>query len=89
MSSLSPEELEDIRRRLGREPSEIELGMFDVMWSEHCSYKSSKKVLKMLPTKAPYVIVGPGQDAGMVEIGDEIVIAMKIESHNHPSAIEP
>ncbi len=89
MSSLPPEELEEIRRRLGREPSEIELGMFDVMWSEHCSYKSSKKVLKMLPTKAPYVIVGPGQDAGMVEIGDGIVIAMKIESHNHPSAIEP
>ena len=67
----------------------IELGMIDVMWSEHCSYKSSKLVLKKIPTKGHRVIVGPGYDSGIVDIGDGNVAAFKIESHNHPSAIDP
>ena len=74
---------------LGREPTDVEWGMFDIMWSEHCSYKSSKPVLKKLPTKSPKVIMGPGFDSGIVDIGDGYAIAFKVESHNHPSAIEP
>ena len=87
--SLTKEEVEYIRRRLGREPNFVEWGMFDVMWSEHISYKSSKPLIKLLKTDAKYVIVGPGQDAGVIEIGDGYAIVLKIESHNHPSAIDP
>ncbi len=74
---------------LGREPTLAELGVFSVMWSEHCSYKSSKKWLKILPTEAPHVIEGPGENAGVVDIGDGLACVFKIESHNHPSFIEP
>ncbi|MCB2107511.1 MAG: phosphoribosylformylglycinamidine synthase II, partial [Rhodobacteraceae bacterium] len=73
----------------GREPNEVEIGVFGVMWSEHCSYKSSKKWLKTLPTKAPWVICGPGENAGVVDIGDGLAAIFKMESHNHPSYIEP
>jgi phosphoribosylformylglycinamidine synthase len=74
---------------LGREPNITELGIFSVMWSEHCSYKSSKKWLKTLPTKAPWVICGPGENAGVIDIGDGQAVIFKMESHNHPSFIEP
>ena len=87
--SLTEEEVRLIREKLGREPNLVEWGMFDVMWSEHISYKSSKPLIKLLPTKADYVIVGPGQDAGVIDIGDGYAIVLKIESHNHPSAIDP
>lgn len=73
----------------GREPNRVELGIFSVMWSEHCSYKSSKKWLKTLPTEAPWVICGPGENAGVVDIGDGLAAIFKMESHNHPSFIEP
>ncbi|MBM1154660.1 phosphoribosylformylglycinamidine synthase subunit PurL [archaeon] len=88
-TSLTAEEVEEVRRRLGREPTPVEAGMIDIMWSEHCSYKSSKRVLRILPRRGPRVLVGPGYDAGVVDIGDGWAIAFKIESHNHPSAIEP
>lgn len=87
--NLTFKELAEAKRRLGREPNEIELGMIDVMWSEHCSYKSSRQVLRKLPRAGRRVVVGPGYDSGVVDIGDGDVIAFKIESHNHPSAIEP
>ncbi|MBF0249589.1 MAG: phosphoribosylformylglycinamidine synthase subunit PurL [Alphaproteobacteria bacterium] len=74
---------------MGREPNMTELGIFSVMWSEHCSYKSSKKWLKTLPTKAPWVICGPGENAGIIDIGDNDAVIFKMESHNHPSYIEP
>ncbi|HEV2362110.1 MAG TPA: phosphoribosylformylglycinamidine synthase subunit PurL, partial [Acidimicrobiales bacterium] len=74
---------------LSRPPTHLELAMFSVMWSEHCSYKSSRVHLKRLPTEAPHVIVGPGENAGVVDVGDGIAVALRIESHNHPSAIEP
>ncbi|HKY14262.1 MAG TPA: phosphoribosylformylglycinamidine synthase subunit PurL [Microthrixaceae bacterium] len=86
---LTDDEYEDIERILGRAPNHLELAMFSVMWSEHCSYKSSRIHLKRLPTEAPWVMVGPGENAGVVDVGDGIAIAMRIESHNHPSAIEP
>jgi len=86
---LSKEEYQKIKEILGREPNTVELGMFGVMWSEHCSYKNSKPVLKLFPTKGDRVIQGPGENAGIVDIGDGLAVAMKIESHNHPSAIEP
>ena len=86
---LDPEELKKAERMLGRKPNAVEAGMIDVMWSEHCSYKSSRPVLKLLPQKGPRVVCGPGQDAGAVDIGDNYVVVFKIESHNHPSAIEP
>lgn len=86
---LSDQEYESIKEILGREPNEVELGMFSVMWSEHCSYKNSKAVLKNFPTKGPRVIQGPGENAGVVDIGDGQALVFKIESHNHPSAIEP
>jgi phosphoribosylformylglycinamidine synthase len=73
----------------GREPNEVEIGVFGVMWSEHCSYKSSKRWLKTLPTKAPWVICGPGENAGVIDIGDGLAAVFKMESHNHPSYIEP
>jgi len=86
---LDPEELKKAERMLGRKPNAVEAGMIDVMWSEHCSYKSSRPVLKLLPQKGSRVVCGPGQDAGAVDIGDNYVVVFKIESHNHPSAIEP
>jgi phosphoribosylformylglycinamidine synthase subunit PurL len=86
---LSQEEYERILSRLGREPNRLELGLFSVMWSEHCSYKSSKVYLKNLPTAGDRVIQGPGENAGAVDIGDGLVAVFKIESHNHPSYIEP
>lgn len=86
---FSDEEYELVLAIMGREPNMTELGIFSVMWSEHCSYKSSKKWLKTLPTKAPWVICGPGENAGIVDIGDNQAIVFKMESHNHPSFIEP
>ena len=74
---------------LGREPSDLELAMYAVMWSEHCSYKSSRRYLRRFPTEAPWVLVGPGEGAGVVDVGDGIAVAVRIESHNHPSAVEP
>lgn len=86
---LTRYEYERIRKALGREPNIVELGMFSVLWSEHCGYKHSRRFLKLFPTKAPWVIQGPGENAGVVDIGDGLCIAMKMESHNHPSAVEP
>ena len=86
---LSPSEYEKILEILGRAPNITELGIFSVMWSEHCSYKSSKKWLKTLPTEAPWVICGPGENAGIIDIGDNQAVIFKMESHNHPSFIEP
>jgi phosphoribosylformylglycinamidine synthase len=86
---LSPEEYERVLHALGREPNLTELGIFSVMWSEHCSYKSSRIHLKKLPTSAPWVICGPGENAGVIDIGDNQAAIFKMESHNHPSYIEP
>ncbi len=86
---LTDDEAEQIAGILGRPPNPLELAMYAVMWSEHCSYKSSRLHLKRLPTEAPWVIVGPGENAGVVDVGDGIAAAIRIESHNHPSAIEP
>ncbi|HMO79974.1 MAG TPA: phosphoribosylformylglycinamidine synthase subunit PurL [Pyrinomonadaceae bacterium] len=86
---LSPAEYEKIVTIMGREPNLTELGVFSVMWSEHCSYKSSRVHLKRLPTRGPRVIVPPGENAGVVDIGDDWCVAFKVESHNHPSFIEP
>ena len=86
---LTSEEFERIQKVIGREPSHTELAMFSVMWSEHCSYKSSRTFLKGLPTEAPWVVLGPGEGAGVVEIADGVLVAFKMESHNHPSAVEP
>src|SRR5688500_16180940 len=87
--NLTPEEFEQIKKLLGREPTFAELGIFSVMWSEHCSYKSSRIHLKRLPTTGERVIVPPGENAGVVDLGDGWCAAFKIESHNHPSFIEP
>ena len=86
---LSEEEYARVLHALGREPNMVELGIFSVMWSEHCSYKSSKLHLMKLPTKAPWVICGPGENAGVIDIGDGQAAIFKMESHNHPSYIEP
>lgn len=86
---LTRDEYQVVLRILGREPNLTELGIFSVMWSEHCSYKSSKRWLKTLPTEAPHVIQGPGENAGVIDIGDGLAAVFKIESHNHPSFIEP
>ena len=86
---LSPDEYQKVLDILGRQPNITELGIFSVMWSEHCSYKSSKKWLKTLPTEAPWVICGPGENAGVIDIGDNQACIFKMESHNHPSFIEP
>ncbi len=85
---LSAEEYSRILKILGREPSITELGIFSVMWSEHCSYKSSKVHLKRLPTRGAQVLQGPGENAGVVDIGDGLCAVFKIESHNHPSFVE-
>ena len=86
---LTDHEYGEIRRLLGREPNLTELGVFSVMWSEHCSYKSSRKHLKQFPTQGARVIHGPGENAGVMDIGDGLAVVFKIESHNHPSFIEP
>src|SRR5881397_1897825 len=86
---LTEEEYQKIVTLLGREPNLTEMGMFSVMWSEHCSYKSSRAILKRLPTEGPHVIQGPGENAGVVDIGDGFAAVFKMESHNHPSFIEP
>src|SRR5262249_44864702 len=87
---LTPDEFERIKKILGREPNFTELGIFSVMWSEHCSYKNSRKELKKFPTTGANILVKAGEEnAGVVDIGDGWAVAFKIESHNHPSAIEP
>src|SRR6187455_875620 len=86
---LKADEYQVILDRLGREPNDVELGVFSVMWSEHCSYKSSKIHLGKFPTKGPKVICGPGENAGVIDIGDGQACIFKMESHNHPSFIEP
>src|SRR3954452_14908685 len=86
---LTPAEYGRVQQILGRAPNLVELGIFSVMWSEHCSYKSSKKHLAKFPTTAPWVVCGPGENAGIVDIGDGKVAVFKMESHNHPSFIEP
>ena len=86
---LSPGEYEQILDIIGRTPTHTELGVFSALWSEHCGYKNSRPLLKLLPTEAPWVLQGPGENAGVIEIGDGWAVAFKIESHNHPSAVEP
>ncbi len=86
---LTSEEYGNILKILGREPNLLELGIFSVMWSEHCSYKSSRAHLKNFPTEGPHVLQGPGENAGVIDIGDGLAVAFKMESHNHPSFIEP
>jgi len=86
---LTDDEFHKIIEILGREPNHLELAMYSVMWSEHCSYKSSRIHLKRLPTDGDHVLVGPGENAGVIDVGDDIAIAIRIESHNHPSYIEP
>src|SRR6185369_10876076 len=88
--NLTPDEYARLKQVLGREPSYTELGIFSVMWSEHCSYKNTRPLLKTFPTKSPKILVGAGEEnAGIIDIGDGLAIAFKIESHNHPSAVEP
>jgi phosphoribosylformylglycinamidine synthase subunit PurL len=86
---ITPQEYEEIVKRLGRHPNKAELGMFGVMWSEHCCYKNSRPLLSQFPTTGDRILVGPGENAGIVDLGDGIHLAFKVESHNHPSAIEP
>src|SRR5215475_5102258 len=86
---LSPDEYARIEQILGRGPNYLELGIFSVMWSEHCSYKSSRVHLRKFPTSGPRVVQGPGENAGVIDIGDGLAVAFKMESHNHPSFIEP
>src|SRR3989441_5014763 len=87
--ALNEEEYRAIVRAIGRDPNDLEIGMFGALWSEHCSYKTSKALLRQLPTEGPHVLQGPGENAGAVDIGDGLAVVFKIESHNHPSAIEP
>src|SRR3954453_1691795 len=86
---MTDDELAAVIDELGRHPTDTELAMFSVMWSEHCSYKSSRIHLRRFPSEAPWVLVGPGEGAGVVDVGDAIGAAIRIESHTHPSAIEP
>ena len=86
---LKKDEFENIKKLLQREPNLLELGIFSAMWNEHCSYKSSKVHLKKLPINGKQVIQGPGENAGVIDVGDNDAIIFKIESHNHPSYIEP
>lgn len=88
-NTLTPDEVVCARRTLGREPNALEWAMIDAEWSEHCSYKSSKPLLSQLPTSGQRVVLGPGYDSGVVDIGDGYVLSMHIESHNHPSAVDP
>src|SRR5436190_2072451 len=86
---LTADEYALVCDKLGRQPNQVELAMFSLMWSEHCSYKHSKKLLGTLPTEGPRVVLGPGENAGAVDVGDGLACAFKVESHNHPSAVEP
>ncbi|MEM1367933.1 MAG: phosphoribosylformylglycinamidine synthase subunit PurL [Cyanobacteria bacterium P01_H01_bin.15] len=86
---IKPDEYLEIVKRLGRHPNRAELGMFGVMWSEHCCYKNSRPLLKQFPTEGERILVGPGENAGVIDLGDGLRVAFKIESHNHPSAVEP
>ncbi len=86
---LTDAEYDAICARLGREPNGLELAVFSLMWSEHCAYKHSKKLLRELPTEGPHLLMGPGENAGVVDVGDGLAVAFKVESHNHPSAVEP
>ena len=86
---LTDAEYDGICERLGREPNALELAVFSLMWSEHCAYKHSKKLLRELPTEGPHILMGPGENAGVVDVGDGLAAAFKVESHNHPSAVEP
>ena len=86
---LTDAEYERIVEKLGREPNPLELAVFSLMWSEHCAYKHSKKLLSELPTEGEHVVMGPGENAGVVDVGDGLAVAFKVESHNHPSAVEP
>ncbi len=86
---IKPEEYQEIVKRLNRHPNKAELGMFGVMWSEHCCYKNSRPLLKQFPTTGEKILVGPGENAGVVDLGNGLRLAFKIESHNHPSAVEP
>ena len=87
--ALSDTEFAQIHELLGRDPSLVELGMFGSMWSEHCGYKHSRPLFKMLPTESDVVVQGPGENAGAVDIGNGLAAVFKVESHNHPSAVEP
>src|SRR5207237_7262643 len=86
---LTDAEYDLIVAKLGREPNAVELAMFSLMWSEHCAYKHSKKLLRRLPTEGRRVVMGPGENAGAVDVGGGLAVAFKVESHNHPSAVEP
>ena len=86
---MTDDELSAVVRLLERDPTDVELAMYSVMWSEHCSYKSSRKYLGRFPTEAPWVLVGPGEGAGVIDVGEDLAVALRIESHNHPSAVEP
>ena len=86
---LTDSEYEGICAQLGREPNALELAVFSLMWSEHCAYKHSKKLLRLLPAEGPHLLMGPGENAGVVDGGDGLAVAFKVESHNHPSAVEP
>ena len=86
---LTAGEYARIVERLGREPNDVELAMFSLMWSEHCGYKHSRKLLRALPTEGPRLVLGPGENAGAVDVGGGRAVAFKVESHNHPSAVEP
>ena len=86
---LTRAEYELIREKQGRTPNQVELAMYSLLWSEHCAYKHSKKLLRTLPTEGPSVVMGPGENAGAVDVGNGLVCAFKVESHNHPSAVEP
>lgn len=88
-TGIKPAEYDEIVKRLGRHPNRAELSMFGVMWSEHCCYKNSRPLLKQFPTRGERVLVGPGENAGVIDVGEGLRVAFKIESHNHPSAIEP
>ena len=87
--TLTDTELKYIKEEIGREPNSLEYGMLDIMFSEHCSYKSSRPILGLFPNEGENVIIGPGDDAGIVGITDELALVIGMESHNHPSAIEP
>src|SRR3954468_1852994 len=86
---LTDAEYDRIVALLEREPNGVELAMFSLMWSEHCGYKHSRQLLRTLPTEGPRVVMGPGENAGAVDVGDGLACAFKVESHNHPSAVEP
>jgi phosphoribosylformylglycinamidine synthase II len=87
--NMNEDEIKKAKKLLKRTPNQVEAGMIDVMWSEHCSYKSSRPILSLLPREGDIVLIGPGQDAGVIDIGDDDAVAFKVETHNHPSAIEP